>query len=286
MSLLERIVKKITKTFEFMEFPLSMSRQGDFPLDKSSLWWDLEEAKTYASSNPTAYPGQPITVVDETHNTVTMYLIGTDGSLIAQGGLASVDALKQELTAHKADYDKLKSAYEATKAEVTKLRSEHDELKSAHDKLNTKHTALDTKVTELDTHEKQLKKDHDALAAKHEQLQTDHTALDGKVTTLSGKHDTLQGQVTTLSGKHDTLQGEHDKLQKAHDTLDAHEKQLKQDFDALKGSFESKVYTADEITETEARVFVTPAQKSKIDTLVYATETDIDELFPELKPKP
>ena len=286
MSLLEGLIKKITKVFPFMEFPLSMSRQGDFPLDKSSLWWDLEEATNYAKNDPTAYPGQTITVVNETENTVTLFVIGTDGSLVAQGGMASVDALKQELKNHKADYDKLKAAYDQTKADVTKLRQDHDALKSAHDALDGKHTALDTKVTELDTHEKQLKSDHDALAAKHDKLQQDHTALDGKVTTLSGKHDTLQGEVTALSGKHDALEKKHNTLQGAHDTLAADEAQLKKDHAALKSAFESKVYTADEITETAGRVFVTPEQKKVIDTVVYATEADIDELFPELKPKP
>ena len=286
MSLLEGLIKKITKVFPFMEFPLSMSRQGDFPLDKSSLWWDLEEATNYAKNDPTAYPGQPITVVNETENTVTLFVIGTDGSLVAQGGMASVDALKQELKSHKADYDKLKAAYDQTKADVTKLRQDHDALKSAHDALDGKHTALDTKVTELDTHEKQLKADHDALAAKHNKLQEDHTALDGKVTALSGKHDTLQGEVTALSGKHDALEEKHNTLQGAHDTLAADEAQLKKDHEALKTAFETKVYTADEITETTGRVFVTPQQKAVIDTVVYATEADIDELFPELKPKP
>lgn len=286
MSLLEGLIKKITKVFPFMEFPLSMSRQGDFPLDKSSLWWDLEEATNYAKNDPTAYPGQPITVVNEAENTVTLFVIGTDGSLVAQGGMASVDALKQELKNHKADYDKLKAAYDQTKVDVTKLRQDHDALKSAHDALDGKHTALDTKVTELDTHEKQLKSDHDALAAKHNKLQEDHTALDGKVTTLSGKHDTLQGEVTALSGKHDALEKKHNTLQGAHDTLAADEAQLKKDHEALKTAFESKVYTADEITETGTRVFVTPEQKAVIDTVVYATEADIDELFPELKPKP
>ena len=286
MSLLEGLIKKITKVFPFMEFPLSMSRQGDFPLDKSSLWWDLEEATNYAKNDPTAYPGQPITVVNETENTVTLFVIGTDGSLVAQGGMASVDALKNELKAHKADYDKLKAAYDQTKADVTKLRQDHDALKSAHDALDGKHTALDTKVTELDAHEKQLKSDHDALAAKHNKLQEDHTALDGKVTTLSEKHDTLQGEVTALSGKHDELEKKHNALQGAHDTLAADEAQLKKDHAELKAAFESKVYTADEITETAGRVFVTPEQKAVIDTVVYATEADIDELFPELKPKP
>lgn len=265
MSLLKSILKKITKKFAFMEFPLSMSRQGDFPLDKSSLWWDLEEAKNYASNDPTAYPGQPITVVDEAKNTVTLFVIGIDGSLVAQGGMASVDALKAELTAHKADYDKLKAAYDQTKADVTKLRQDHDALQTAHNELNGKHTALDTKVTELDAHEKQLKADHDALQGKHDKLQEDHTAL---------------------SGKHDALEGKHNTLQSAHDQLAADEAQLKKDHEALKSAFESKVYTADEITETATRVFVTPEQKAVIDTVVYATEADIDELFPELKPKP
>lgn len=282
MSLLNELAKAITKKFAFMEFPLSMSRQGDFPLDKSSLWWDLQEATTYAKSNPTAYPGQPITVVDEASNTVTLYIVGTKGELVAQGGMASVDALKKELTAHKADYDKLKAAYDQTKADVTQLRQDHDALKSAHDALDGKHTALDAKVTELDAHEKQLKSDHDALAAKHNKLQEDHTALDGKVTTLSGKHDTLQGEVTTLSGKHDTLEKKHNTLQGAHDTLAADEAQLKKDHDALKQSFDTHVHTADDITETDTRVFVTPELKTKLQTMEFATNADIDALFPEL----
>ena len=282
MSLLNELAKAITKKFAFMEFPLSMSRQGDFPLDKSSLWWDLQEATTYAKSNPTAYPGQPITVVDEASNTVTLYIVGTKGELVAQGGMASVDALKKELTAHKADYDKLKTAYDQTKADVTKLRSDHDAL-------NGKHTALDGKVT--------------TLSGKHDKLQQDHSALDGKVTTLSGKHDTLQGQVTTLSGKHDALQeahdtlaadeaqlkkdhqaleGKHTTLQQTVTALDTHEKQLKKDHDALKQSFDTHVHTADVITETDTRVFVTSELKTKLQTMEFATNADIDALFPEL----
>ena len=34
------------KSFAFMEFPLSMSRQDSFPLDKSSVFYSLDEAKT------------------------------------------------------------------------------------------------------------------------------------------------------------------------------------------------------------------------------------------------
>lgn len=177
-DVMKKLASWINKTFPFMELPLSISRQGQFPLDKSSIWWSLEDAQNYAQSNPIAYAGQPLTVVDEEQNTVTFYLIGTDGSLLPQGSEASVEQLKQELAAHKIEYEALKKS--------------HDELKAAHD---------------------QLKKDHD---------------------------------------------------------------QLKSDFD-------SHDHTADEITETATRVWVSPEQKAKIDTIVYATNADIDKLFPELE---
>lgn len=49
--------------YPFMEFPLSMSRQDAFPLDKSSVFYSLEAAQTYAQTNPLAYVGQHISVV-------------------------------------------------------------------------------------------------------------------------------------------------------------------------------------------------------------------------------
>lgn len=52
------------KSFAFMEFPLSMSRQDAFPLDKSSVFYSLDEAKTYAKTNPLAYVGQHISVIE------------------------------------------------------------------------------------------------------------------------------------------------------------------------------------------------------------------------------
>ena len=51
------------KSFAFMEFPLSMSRQDGFPLDKSSVYYSLSEAENYAKTSPLAYVGQHISVV-------------------------------------------------------------------------------------------------------------------------------------------------------------------------------------------------------------------------------
>lgn len=53
------------KNYAFMEFPLSMSRQDAFPLDRSSVFYALEEAESYAQSDPTAYVGQVISVVTD-----------------------------------------------------------------------------------------------------------------------------------------------------------------------------------------------------------------------------
>ena len=42
------------KTYAFMEFPLSMSRQDAFPLDKSSVFYSVVEAETSAQTTPLA----------------------------------------------------------------------------------------------------------------------------------------------------------------------------------------------------------------------------------------
>ena len=40
-----------------------MSRQDAFPLDKSSVFYSMSEAETYAQTSPLAYVGQHISVV-------------------------------------------------------------------------------------------------------------------------------------------------------------------------------------------------------------------------------
>jgi len=51
-------------------------RLGNFPLDASSVFESLSEANIYADSNPTAYLGQIIAVVDISVRTVTIYQLG------------------------------------------------------------------------------------------------------------------------------------------------------------------------------------------------------------------
>lgn len=76
----------IKKDYSYMEFPLSISRQDAFPLDKSSLWFDKGGADSYAKTSPLAYPGQLISVVNEDESKVDTYKIEVDGTLSPIGG--------------------------------------------------------------------------------------------------------------------------------------------------------------------------------------------------------
>lgn len=76
----------IKKDYSYMEFPLSISRQDAFPLDKSGLWFDKGEADSYAKTSPLAYPGQLISVVNEDESKVDTYKIEVDGTLSPIGG--------------------------------------------------------------------------------------------------------------------------------------------------------------------------------------------------------
>lgn len=80
----------IKKDNSFMEFPLQISRQYGAPIDKFSVFYDKPSADTYASSNPLAYVGQIIVVVDEVGNNATPYVISnTAGDLVEIGGSGS-----------------------------------------------------------------------------------------------------------------------------------------------------------------------------------------------------
>ena len=61
----------ILESFPFMEFPLSISRQDAFPLDRYSVFSSLSEAQTYAQTSPVAYVGQILAVLD--NGTATFY---------------------------------------------------------------------------------------------------------------------------------------------------------------------------------------------------------------------
>lgn len=76
----------IEKDGALMEFPLRIKRQFGAALDTTSIWYSLDEAKAYAKTGATSYPGQIIAVVDEKSKTVSCYKITIEGDLAEVGG--------------------------------------------------------------------------------------------------------------------------------------------------------------------------------------------------------
>jgi hypothetical protein len=73
----------INKNVSTMAMPSGMNRMGQFPLDMSSVYYDLESLRAYATSGAVAYVGQILSLVDETNNTVALYAIkNTAGDLV------------------------------------------------------------------------------------------------------------------------------------------------------------------------------------------------------------
>lgn len=72
----------INKNVSTMAMPSGMNRMGQFPLDMSSVYYDLDSLKAYAKSGAIAYVGQVVSLVDELNNKVTVYSIqDTNGTL-------------------------------------------------------------------------------------------------------------------------------------------------------------------------------------------------------------
>ena len=65
----------INKEVSTMAMPSGMNRMGQFPLDMSSVYYDLKSLQDYATSGSVAYVGQILSLVNETDNTVTLYAI-------------------------------------------------------------------------------------------------------------------------------------------------------------------------------------------------------------------
>ena len=88
-------------TLPKMLFPLSMERQAAFPLDKSSVYYSKVDAETYASSDPYAYVGQFLTVVED--GRATAYVIQDEaGTLFKLGSASEVEDI-ENLLAGKVD---------------------------------------------------------------------------------------------------------------------------------------------------------------------------------------
>ena len=90
----------INKNVSTMAMPSGMNRMGQFPLDMSSVYYDMESLQAYATSGAIAYVGQIVSLVDETNKKVTVYSIqNTDGLLKEVGTVPTGDGSSIEVDA-------------------------------------------------------------------------------------------------------------------------------------------------------------------------------------------
>lgn len=69
-----------------MSFGKSFARLNGQPLDKSTIWYSLEEAEAYVATG-SAYVGQPVTVIDEQNKKTTLYVVGANSTLEMVGAI-------------------------------------------------------------------------------------------------------------------------------------------------------------------------------------------------------
>lgn len=85
---------QIKKDGNSMGLPMNINRGNPIPVDSTEVWYSFDDAQTYAQSGATAYVGQVLSVVDETANSTTLYLISnTAGDLVEVGSGGSGGAM-------------------------------------------------------------------------------------------------------------------------------------------------------------------------------------------------
>ena len=72
--------KNPSDILNYTEYANTFSRLTPTPLERYEIFYDLKEARKYASSNPIAYVGQRLVVIDE-QNDITLYYIDKIGEL-------------------------------------------------------------------------------------------------------------------------------------------------------------------------------------------------------------
>ena len=128
----------INKNIAYMALPLSIRRGNPFPLDEYSVWYDMDELNTYASTSPVAYVGQIVVYVDETASTTTAYMIqNAAGTLIKLASTTASGDLTEDVQELQGKVSTLEASV-GTKDELseiiaTNLWAAIEEVKTAYE---------------------------------------------------------------------------------------------------------------------------------------------------------
>ena len=194
------------------DLPVYLNRQNPIPLDGTSVYKTLEEAQTYATSDPKAYPGQIISVVTESE--VKVYKINNGqleelgkGSLVTDQNpkeLATTDNVGQIIYLTK-DVKVTEGSGEVTYSSGPYIVSGAGEVSkigttSASGDIAGDVNALKGKVSTLEgtVGKKGTGSDNSTGLVKDvEDLKSEDTKLAGQINTLSEKVNNIKVEKTT-----------------------------------------------------------------------------------------
>lgn len=194
-------------------FPLNFRRGNPNPLDNSSVWNSLEAAKNYAQTDPTAYVGQILSVVNYTaavtdeegtvttpsQSTVEVYYIKDEaGNLEAIGASLVGD----EATVTVAE-DGTISLYGVEGLELTRTEEDGSTVNITYQPLyvNGKLTWVEPSATTVEGLATEIEGLKTRISALETTVGDEEAGLVKDVADLGGRMDTVEGDVTAINTK-------------------------------------------------------------------------------------
>lgn len=136
----------INKDIAYMALPLSIRRGNPFPIDEYSVWYDMGELTTYATTSPVAYVGQIVTLVNEAGSTVEAYMIqNTAGNLMKLASTTASGDLTEDVLELQGKVSNLESAV-GTKGDDSGITA--NDLWAAIKEVKAAYEAADATLTE------------------------------------------------------------------------------------------------------------------------------------------
>ena len=163
-------------------FPLNFRRGNPNPLDNSSVWASIEDAQNYAATDPVAYVGQILTVVDNVNGIATVYAIQDEAGTLKKVGTSPVG----EESTITVDENGTVSLYGVSGLELTRTDGEGNTTK-----INYQPLLVDGKLTWVEP-----------SATTVEGLATEIEALKTRVDSVESDNDTA---ITGINDKIGTV---------------------------------------------------------------------------------
>ena len=136
----------INKDIAYMALPLSIRRGNPFPIDEYSVWYDMGELTTYATTSPVAYVGQIVTLVNEDESTVEAYMIqNAAGNLMKLASTTASGDLTEDVLELQGKVSNLEAAV-GTKGDDSGITA--NDLWAAIKEVKAAYEAADTTLTE------------------------------------------------------------------------------------------------------------------------------------------